>query len=47
MMTVLHVLADVLLAAIVIIYDRRIAELEQTDEELARRVERLTRKVYG
>ena len=49
-MTVLWMIVILLLLAMVIIHDRRIAELEQRQEELMRKVERLasrTGRSYG
>ncbi len=43
-MIALHVIAEILLLAMVIIHDRRIVELEQTQEDLMRRVARLARR---
>ncbi len=43
-MTVLWVMVIVLLLAMVIIHDRRMSEIEQRQEELMRRVERLARR---
>lgn len=43
-MTVLWMIVIVLLLAMVIIHDRRMSEIEQIQEELMRRVERLARR---
>ena len=44
MITLLHVIADLLLFVVVIIFDKRIAELEETVEELKQRYLRLSRR---
>ena len=49
-MSVMFTITLVLLFAMLIIHDKRIAELEQRQEELIRRVERLARRIgrpYG
>lgn len=43
-MTVLYKIAMLLVLAMVIIHDRRMSEIEQRQEELMRRVERLARR---
>ena len=44
MITLLHVIADLLLFVVVIIYDKRITELEETVDELTKRYLRLSRR---
>ena len=44
MITLLHVIADLVLLVVVIIYDKRITELEETVEELKQRYLRLSRR---
>ena len=49
-MSVMFTITLVLLFAMLIIHDRRISELEQRQEELMRKVERLARRIgrpYG
>ena len=45
MITILHIVADLLLFIIIVIYDKRISELEQANEELTQRVCRLSRRI--
>ena len=50
MITFLHFVADFLLAILVFIYDRRLAELEEKVDDLETRIMRIGRKLgrpYG